>query len=202
MIPVLLDDSLHNEVLPPAHFTLEIGHPTCDLTYAGMETAGCLLDGVPVTVLQAGSALTMQTAVEKRINGSGALVNLLFNAGPVQDTCRSSVRLSSWAFDRGCLRPMLAPDVIMGMEAPASTMDITLHPEPNHGRCVLTIGVERPQAVAITLVDMLGRRVLIAEEVVDRVSTRTIDLGTHAAGVYLLTVQTADGIHRRVLTKE
>lgn len=78
---------------------------------------------------------------------------------------------------------------------------LSVHPNPSHGKFTLTLIVEKPQEVNVTVHDHLGRVILTQHFSAVNAESFPIDLGTAPSGVYFITTTTASGTVVKKLVK-
>ncbi|MBN1447030.1 MAG: VWA domain-containing protein [Bacteroidetes bacterium] len=88
-------------------------------------------------------------------------------------------------------------------ELPSAVRSFELYPNPSNGRFTLSLSLERPSAVTVTLTDMLGRGIRSESFARSSEFHETLQLHDVTPGSYLLRVRLADGgVMTRVVVVE
>ncbi len=105
-VPMNLLTPINGEMFYPINFTLEYD-TSCVRLQNVTAPPGSVLPGVPISVTPVPTGSLIQLGQRTMVNGSGAMLDLVFKASDRKDTCCSEIRVVNPRFEQGCFKPVI-----------------------------------------------------------------------------------------------
>lgn len=104
-LPVRLKDPVQGVL---KYGTLKFVLSSSVATYAGLQTAGCMLEGTPISIDQKQDTVIVNVLQPVSISGKGILFQLTYRMASSSVNVRDTVQLIECVFPAGCVRPVVS----------------------------------------------------------------------------------------------